>query len=123
MKLVRYTGPNDWSALYVDGNLETVGDHNLVDERIAELCNIEERDSDDFLMGSNKKIDAADTLDEIETYLREEKGHAIWCAGYHEGACLRGRVTGTEGSPKDLREQAEELLRRAQKIENGNLKH
>jgi hypothetical protein len=117
MKLVRYTGPNDWSALYVDGNLETVGDHNLIDERISELCNIEVRDGDDFLLGSHKKIDTADTLDEIEAYLREEKGHAIWCAGNHEGQCRRGRVTGTEASPNDLREQAEALLRRAQELE------
>lgn len=31
--------------------------------------------------------------------LREGKeGHAMWCAGNHEGECQRGRVTGTEGS-------------------------
>lgn len=119
MKLVRYTGPNDWSALYVDGNLETVGDHHNVDERIAELCGVELREGDDFLMGSHKRIDTADTLDEIETYLREEKGHAIWCAGHHEGSCRRGKITGTEGSPRDLRAEAEALLRRAQEIENG----
>ena len=35
--------------------------------------------------------------------LREgKKGHAMWCAGNHEGECQRGRVTGTEaGSDND----------------------
>jgi hypothetical protein len=118
MKLVRYTGSNDWSALYVDGNLETVGDHNLIDERIAELCSIEVRDGEDFLMGSRRSKDTAATLDEIEAWIYEDKKHAIWCRGHHEGQCKRGITTGTEKLPAALREEAAALLERAQELDN-----
>lgn len=38
---VRFSGSEDWSALYVDGRLDKVGDHYLVDERIADFLNVE----------------------------------------------------------------------------------
>lgn len=30
-----------------------------------------------------------------------KEGHAMWCAGNHEGECQRGRVTGTEEGPEN----------------------
>jgi len=95
MKLVRYTGPNDWSALYVDGELETVGDHYMVDERIALLCGVEVRDGDEFMLGGNSKAGVAHSLAEIEDFVTEvdEKENAA-----------------------ELRRQAAELLRQADEI-------
>lgn len=103
MKLVRYTGPNDWSALYVDGNLETVGDHHMVDERIASLCNVELREGDDFLMGSHSRNDTADSLQEIEDYVNRQKDRASKTAA-------------------SLREKAANLLLEAQSLEDEYLK-
>lgn len=96
MKLVRYTGPNDWSALYVDGELDRVGDHYLIEERIAELCDVELRDGDEFLLGSNRKVDTAQTLEEIEDYINNQ---------YER-----------EEQAEKLRRQAAELLRQAEEL-------
>lgn len=99
MALIRYTGPNDWSALYVDGDLEIVGDHTQVDERIAEICNVEVRIGDDFLMGGSNRDRAAQTLEELETYQNRVSERAIKLAS-------------------DLREKAANLIREAEELEN-----
>jgi len=72
--LVIYRGTGEWSALYMDGKLERVGDHYLINERIEELLGIQVVDSDDFLRGSDGR-ETAQTLEEIETYrhLREDE--------------------------------------------------
>lgn len=104
MHLIRYTGPNDWSALYVDGQLETVGDHYLVEERIAELCGIELREGDTFLLGQHEKNKAAQTIEEIQDY--EEQLHDF------------AAKEASEKSARSLRETAADLLRQAEELEN-----
>lgn len=99
MALIRYTGPNDWSALYVDGDLEIVGDHTQVDERISQICNVEEREGDDFLMGSHNKKDAAQTIEQLESYQNRTTERALKIAN-------------------DLRSKAEGLIREAEALEN-----
>lgn len=99
MKLVRYTGPNDWSALYVDGELETVGDHYLVDERIALLCGVELRDGDEFLLGGNSKAGVAHSLAEIDDFVNE--------------------ADAKEEAADALRRQAAELLRQAEELSSN----
>jgi hypothetical protein len=103
MGLIRYTGSNDWSALYVDGELEIAGDHIQVDERIAEICNVEVRMSDDFLMGSDNRKDVAQTMEELETYQYRQQNRA-------------------RGVAKSLRDKAAELLNQAQALEDEYLK-
>jgi hypothetical protein len=103
MGLIRYTGPNDWSALYVDGELEIVGDHTQVDERIAEICNVEVRIGDDFLMGGNGLHYVAQTLEQLESYQNRQQDRA-------------------RGVAKSLRDKAAELLNEAQALENEYLK-
>lgn len=66
-KLVRYHG-EEWSALYIDGKLDLVGDTYLTDERIAELLGVEEHYSDAFLRGGNQREDVAKNLDELKAY-------------------------------------------------------
>jgi hypothetical protein len=68
MELVRYSGSSDWSALYVDGELDKVGDHYVIDERISALLQVDVRDSDAFMQGGNDYSDVAKTLDEIEQF-------------------------------------------------------
>lgn len=67
-KLIRYRGGDEWSALYVDGKLDRVGDHYWVEERIFELLGVEERYDDDFMRGQDHREGVAQTLEEIEEY-------------------------------------------------------
>lgn len=64
----KYEGSSDWSALYVDGELRTVGDHYLISEAIENLFKIEVIQSDSFLQGGNQYSDVAKTVQEIEAY-------------------------------------------------------
>ena len=66
--MVLYQGSGEWSALYVDGILDRVGDHYLADERIAELAGVEVIQSDAFLRGGESRSDVAATLFEISQY-------------------------------------------------------
>jgi len=95
-KFVIYQGSGEWSALYVDGKLDRVGDHYLADERLRELVGAETVQSDDFMRGGDYRDDAAPTLDDLNAYAidRAEKAeHA-----------------------EQLREQAAELLAQAEKL-------
>ena len=71
-KFVRYTA-EEWSALYIDGTLDVVGDSYLVDERIAELLGVEDQSSDAFLRGGNTREDVAQTLDELNAWVAAEE--------------------------------------------------
>lgn len=67
-ELVRYSGSNEWSALYVDGELDRVGDHYLIDERIADIAGVHNHYSNDFMRGGQSREDVAKTLVEINQY-------------------------------------------------------
>jgi hypothetical protein len=77
MKLVRYTGSEDWSALYVDGELDRVGDHYLIDERIQELYKVEDIRSDNFMRGGNYSHNVARTLAEVDEWVAEKERVAV----------------------------------------------
>lgn len=93
MKLVRYTGDADYSALYVDGVLDTFDTHSVVDRRIAELVDVETYNSNYFLLGGDSKDDVANTIAEIEQYT--EAKHEL------------------EREAAELRRRADELMARA----------
>lgn len=76
MDLVRYSGSDDWSALYIDGKLDMVGDHYLIDERISSLMKVTVIDSDSFMLGRNFEYEVARTLNEIEKFDKVEKAKA-----------------------------------------------
>ena len=69
MKLIVYKSEEveEGSALYVDGKLDRVWDHYLIDERIQELTGVISREGN-FLLGGNSYSDAAQTVEEIDTY-------------------------------------------------------
>lgn len=67
-ELVMYRGSGEWSALYVDGTLERVGDHYYVEERIFELLSVEIVQSDDFMRGRDTREDVASTLEYLEDF-------------------------------------------------------
>lgn len=61
-------GSNEWSALYIDGKLEHIGDHYVVEELAMEKAGVVIECSDDFLFGGDTRDDAAKTLTEVEVY-------------------------------------------------------
>lgn len=92
-QLVVYRSEGEWSALYVDGRLNRVGDSYLIDERVLELLGVEERHSDDFLMGQDTSKGCAQTLTELEKYREAREAR--------------------EAEAARLRAEADELLERA----------
>lgn len=69
MELIVYRSEEveEWSALYVDGKLDRVGDSYLIDERIQQLTGVISREGN-FLLGGNTSSDAAQTVEEITAY-------------------------------------------------------
>lgn len=65
MDIVRYTSDGEWSALYVDGGLDRVGDHYMIDERISKLTEIITIYSDAFFLNGDSREDVAKTLKEV----------------------------------------------------------
>lgn len=103
--LVRYTGGNEWSALYVDGRLDTVGDHYLVDERIAQIAGVEIVDSEDFMLGGSHYEHVARTLDDIQVF--SERREALEA----QAEALRAQAAELETQARRLTNQANGLSR------------
>jgi hypothetical protein len=61
-------GQGEWSALYVNGRLDKIGDHYLIDERIRELAGVITLQTDDFFRGGNSRDEAAQDLDDLRQY-------------------------------------------------------
>lgn len=68
-----YEGSDNWSALYVDGQLDYVGDHSNVTERVYELLEVHVEQSDSFIVGrtSDGREVVAQTEGEIIGYERQ----------------------------------------------------
>jgi hypothetical protein len=69
-EFVVYEGGGEWSALYIDGKLDRVGDHYLIDERIRQLIGVKTVQSDDFLRGGTQRSHVAPTLEELAQYTK-----------------------------------------------------
>jgi hypothetical protein len=71
---IHYTG-EEWAALYVDGQLERVGDTYLAEERAFELAGVKTVHDDAFMRGQSQASGVAKTLGEVEAYrvTREER--------------------------------------------------
>lgn len=98
-KYVRYND-EEWSALYIDGKLDTVGDAYHSDERIAALLGVEERDDSAFMQGGKNYSDVANTLDEVEAYAAKRDSKLS------EAAALRARAAELEAEAASLVERA-----------------
>lgn len=78
MEIVRYNA-EEWSALYVDGKLDRVGDAYLVDERVGEILGVQVISGDegeDFLRGGNTREDVAQTLTDISDWKSAQEAEA-----------------------------------------------
>lgn len=65
-RYVRYRVGEEWSALYIDGLLDRVGDTYLSDERIAELLGVEERESPFLASNDITRDDVPKTVEGVE---------------------------------------------------------
>lgn len=97
--VVRYTGTGEWSAVYLDGELQAVGDHYVVDDWIEGHFGIESESSDDFMRGGEDREDVAQTLSAIERH-RSVREH-------------------NEAEAQRLRDEAKILLRQANLLDGG----
>lgn len=59
---------DNWAALYVDGNLDRVGDAYLTEERAFELLGVKIVKDDAFMRGQEQASGAAQTLAEAVAY-------------------------------------------------------
>jgi hypothetical protein len=105
-KLEIHRGEGEWSALYVDGKLDRVGDHYLAEERVMELSGVTIVQDDAFLRGGDG-VDRGDgktvaqTLDEVNAYAAERSER--------------------QARAKRLRERAADLVHKASLIEKGEV--
>ncbi len=73
--IIIYHGTGEWSALYLRGKLQTVGDTYLVWEKLVDILDIEEVHNDDFMQGGDHYIHVAKTLGEVRVYEQKRVGH------------------------------------------------
>jgi hypothetical protein len=59
---------DEWAALYVDGQLERVGDAYLAEERAFEVLGVAIIRNDAFMRGQDQRDGVAKTLDDVDAY-------------------------------------------------------
>jgi hypothetical protein len=67
--LTVYRGGGEWSALYVDGRLDKVGDHYLIDERVYEIAGVTVVVDDAFMRGQKYETHVAQTIADVDAYI------------------------------------------------------
>lgn len=68
---------DDWTAVYLNGNLVRVGDSYLADEWLQSRFGVKVVQDDAFLRGGNSRDGVAQTLDELAAYRAErDERHA-----------------------------------------------
>jgi hypothetical protein len=63
----------EWAALYVDGNLNTVGDSYLAEEWALELCGVTIVQDPAFMRGQTAASGVAQTLADVAAYARDRE--------------------------------------------------
>ncbi len=91
---------DEWSALYVDGKLERVGDSYYVEEKAFELAGVTVIQDDAFMRGQDRREGVAKSLDEIIVF--------------------KSQRDLDQKRANELREQAAELLAKADALGGAN---
>lgn len=97
-------GSGEWAALYVDGELVSVGDSYVAEEKAFSLLGVTRFDDSAFMRGQTSREGVAQTLDEVAAYACERDRR-------HELAEMK-RV-----EARKLLEEARELESSAQALE------
>jgi hypothetical protein len=90
---------DDWAAVYLDGNLQRVGDAYLADEWVREHFGVTTVQDDAFMRGQDQRDGVAQTLDEVKAFADDRDSR-------------RARAA-------ELRAEANRLLRRAAEEESS----
>ena len=69
---IHYAG--EWAALYVDGDLERVGDAYLAEERAFEIFGVKTVHDNAFMRGQQQADGVARTLDDVAAYRATREG-------------------------------------------------
>jgi TfoX/Sxy family transcriptional regulator of competence genes len=101
--LVVFQG-EEWSALYIDGELDTVGDSYLVDERIASLVKVQYRDGGESFLINYDTV--PHSLDEAQRIV-------------DEGVDLSGAAQKELAEAQRKLAEAQELVRQAEAFARG----
>jgi hypothetical protein len=73
---IHYDPDREWAALYVDGQLDGVGDAYVREERAFELCGVQQVKDNAFLRGQDRRDGVAKTLAEVAEYRRARDDRA-----------------------------------------------
>lgn len=83
---IHYEG--EWAALYVNGNLEEVGDSYHAEERAFELLGVTTIQDDAFMRGQTQRSGVANTLAEVEEYRVARRAALDLAASLREQAAV-----------------------------------
>ena len=95
---IEFHRQGEWTAVYLDGELQRVGDHYLANEWLQERCGVKVVDDDAFMLGDPFGKCIATSLEEVENYRR-----------YREERRREAAI---------LRERADAMIRDAEKLES-----
>jgi hypothetical protein len=89
-------GSGEWAALYVNGELVTVGDSYVAEEKAFVVAGIETHQDSAFMRGQTQRSGVAQTLDEVAAYKshRDEK--------LARAAELRAQAAALEAEAREL---------------------
>lgn len=73
---IHYDDEGEWAALYVDGDLVTVGDAYVAEERAFALAGVETVHDSAFMRGQDQRAGVAQTLAEVAEYVRDRDARA-----------------------------------------------
>lgn len=97
---IEFHRDGEWTAVYLDGVLQRVGDSYLADEWLRARCGVVEVDDDAFMCGQSRYEGVAGTLAEVAAY-REERDR------------LLAEAVELEQQGEALKQKAQELVRQA----------
>lgn len=85
-KVEVHVGSSEWSAVYLDGKLQRVGDHYLAEEWLRDHFGVTEVYSDDFMMGGNDREHVAETVAQVTEYREMREAREAHAARLREEA-------------------------------------
>jgi hypothetical protein len=65
---IEFHRTGEWTAVYLNGKLERVGDHYLADEWLQGYVGVEVVSDDAFMCGGESRQDVAETLEGVAVY-------------------------------------------------------
>jgi hypothetical protein len=95
---IHYDPDGEWAALYIDGDLDRVGDAYLAEEKAFDLLGVKIVRDGAFLRGQTSAAGCAQTLDELGAYRDQRDAAQAEAARLREdAAALLARAADLDG--------------------------